>query len=196
MTTDTPHFSDGFQRLYCDANVFGSFSVFHPISFAGVLPFQSRDLIVDDQILIQAEEAHLADRNDHTRREVIDAYVKCGMLPEVEADNVKSAIDYFGFDFFELMGMVYANAGMFICALRWYREFIAELEANPRSGLDSESVYASVGYCLYSLGLFAEAISWSKSCMGPRPMADALCRALINYEVEPSGGVIQTIERS
>ncbi len=196
MTTDTPHLSDGFQRLYCDANVFGSFSVFHPISFAGVLPFQSRDLIVDDQILIQAEEAHLADRNDHTRREVIDAYVKCGMLPEVEADNVKSAIDYFGFDFFELMGMVYANAGMFICALRWYREFIAELEANPRSGLDSESVYASVGYCLYSLGLFAEAISWSKSCMGPRPMADALCRALINYEVEPSGGVIQTIERS
>ena len=197
MTTDSPLLSDGFQRLYCDATVFALFSVFHPISFARVLPFQSQDLLEDDHRLIDAEEAHLADRNDHTRHGVIDAYVNCGLLPEVEADNVKSVIDYFGADFFELMGLVYANAGMFICALRWYRELIQELETHsPNSCSDNESVYASAGYCLYSLGLFAEAISWSKSCFGPRPMADALCRGLIAYEVEPGRGVIQTIERS
>src|SRR5438309_1257495 len=103
MTTDTPLLSDGFQRLYCDANAFASFSVFHPISFAHVLPFQSQDLVVDYHQLICAEEAHLAHRNDHTRREVLDAYVKCGLLAEVEAENVKSVIDYFGADFFELM---------------------------------------------------------------------------------------------
>jgi hypothetical protein len=34
-----------------------------------------------------------------------------------------------GADFFDLMGLVYASAGMYICALRWYREFIRELEA-------------------------------------------------------------------
>ena len=66
MTTDSPLLSDGFQRLYCDATVFALFSVFHPISFARVLPFQSQDLLVDDYRLIDAEEAHLADRNDHT----------------------------------------------------------------------------------------------------------------------------------
>jgi len=121
MTTDTPHLSDGFQRLYCDANVFGSFSVFHPYKLRGVLPFQSRDLIVVRSNLDQAEEAHLADRNDHTRREVIDAYVKCGMLPEVEAEQCESAIDYFGFDFFELMGMVFRERGYVHCALHGSR---------------------------------------------------------------------------
>ena len=196
MTTETPLLSDGFERLYCDATVFALFSVLHPISFARVLPFQSQDLIVDDHQLICAEEAHLADRNDHTRRDVIDAYVKCGLLPEVEAENVKSVIDYFGVDFFELMGLVYANAGMFICSLRWYREFIAELESNPRSGLDGESVYAGVGYCLYSLGLFAEAISWSKSCIGPRLISDVVCQALMNYEAQLTGGTIRSIERA
>src|SRR5437899_12767803 len=119
MTTDTPLLSDAFQRLYCDASMFALFSVFHPISFARVLPFQSQKLVVDDHHLICAEEAQLADRNDHTRSEVIEAYVKCGLLPEAEADDVKSVIDYFGADFFELMGLVYANAGMFICSLRW-----------------------------------------------------------------------------
>jgi len=201
MATDTPLLSNGFQRLYCDATVFASFSVFHPISLAPVLPFQSQDLVVDEQELLQAEEAHLSDRNDHTRRGVIDAYVKCGLLPEVDADNVKSVIDYFGADFFELMGLVYANAGMFICALRWYREFIAELEGKPRPGLDrqsvdGESVYASVGYCLYSLGLFAEAISWSKSCIGPRLISDAVCQALMDYEAQSTGGTIRSIERA
>jgi len=196
MATDTPLLSNGFQRLYCDATVFASFSVFHPISLARVLPFQSQDLVVDEQELLQAEEAHLSDRNDHTRRGVIDAYVKCGLLPEVDADNVKSVIDYFGADFFELMGLVYANAGMFICALRWYRKFIAELEGKPRPGLDRESVYASVGYCLYSLGLFAEAISWSKSCIGPRLIRDVVCQGLINYEAQLTGGTIRSIERA
>src|SRR6267154_1421520 len=196
MTTAIPRLSDGFQRLYCDATVFASFSSLHPISFARVLPFQAQDLLMDDQRLIDAEEAHLADRNDNTRRDVIDAYAKCGLLPEVEADNLRSVIGYFGADFFELMGLVYANAGMFICALRWYRELIQELETQtPNSCSDTESVYASVGYCLYSLGLFEEAISWSKSCIGPRPMADALCRGLIAYELEQDLSAIQTIER-
>ena len=193
--------SDGFQRVYFDAAVFASFSDIHPISFARVLPFQSQDQMVDNPDLISAEEAHLAEKNDDTRRGVIDAYVKCGLLPEEEAGHVKSVIDYFGVDFFELMGLVYANAGMFLCALRWYREFIAELEANSRSGLDresvdGESVYASVGYCLYSLGLFAEAISWSKSCIGPRLITDAVCQALTSYEAELTGGTIRSIERA
>jgi tetratricopeptide (TPR) repeat protein len=187
--------------LYCDEAVFASFSDFHPISFARVLPFQSQDLIVDDPDLISAEEAHLAERNDDTRRGVIDAYVRCGFLPAAEADNINSVIDYFGADFFELMGLVYANAGMFICALRWYRELIAEMEAKPQGSLDrenfdSESVYASVGYCLCSLGLFAEAISWSKSCIGPRLTRDAVCHALMGYEAQLAGGAIRAIERS
>src|SRR6266404_5578532 len=146
MATDTPLLSDGFQRLYCDATVFASFSVFHPISLARVLPFQSQDLVVDEQELLQAEEAHLSDRNDHTRRGIIDAYVKCGLLPEVDADNVKSVIDYFGADFFVLMGLVYANGGMFISARRWYREIIGELEGQRRLGLDGKSVGGQTGY--------------------------------------------------
>src|SRR5205085_5207018 len=82
-----------------------------------------------------------------------------------------------------------------------YREFIAQLEANPRSGLDRESVdgesiYASVGYCLYSLGLFAEAISWSKSCIGPRLVTDVVCRAVMGYEAQLTGGTIRSIERA
>jgi len=199
MTSDIPLLSDGFQRLYCDASVFALFSTFHPISFARVLPFQSQDPVVDDHDLIYAEEAQLADRNDNTRQDVIEAYNKCGLLPEAEADNVKSVIDYFGADFFELMGLVYANAGMFICALRWYREFIQELETqrpNSGSGLDNASVYASVGYCLYSLGLFEEAISWSKSCIGPHQITDVVCQALIGYEAQMAGGMILGIERA
>jgi hypothetical protein len=197
MTPESQWLSDSFQRLYCDATVFQDFSGWHPISFNRVLPFQSQDLVTDDAPLIDAEAAHLANRNDQTRRDVVDAYRRCGLLPTVDADNLKSVIDYFGVDFFELMGLIYANAGMFICALRWYREFIAELETrNPNACSDNESVYASVGYCLYSLGLFAEAVSWSKSCIGPRLMADAVCRALIKYEAEPAGGMLCAIERS
>ena len=180
--------------MTCDAAVFDSFSAFHPISFRRVLPFQAGDPVVDDPRLVGAEQAHLVERNDDTRRAVVDAYCNCGLLEQETADNLKSVIDLYGFDFFDLMGLIYANAGMFICSLRWYREFLAELETNPRSDLDDEGVYASVGYCLYGLGLFAEAISWSKSCIGPRPTADAVCQALINYEAELAGGVIQSVE--
>lgn len=199
MAADTPLLSDGFRRLYCDASVFGSFSSFHPISFARVLPFQSQDPVVDDPRLIGAEEAHLADRNDLTRRDVIEAYGKCGLLQEAEADNVKSIIDFYDADFFELMGLVYANAGMFICALRWYREFIQKLETespNAGSRLDSDGIHASIGYCLYSLGLFEETISWTKSCIGPRLLADVVCRSLIGYEAQRAGGTILAVERS
>src|SRR5882724_6205990 len=70
MTTDIPHLSDGFQRLYCDATVFASLSGFHPISFARVLPFQSQDLLMDDRRLIDAEEAHLADRSGSGQCEI------------------------------------------------------------------------------------------------------------------------------
>jgi hypothetical protein len=194
-----PLLSDGFRRLYCDATVYDPFSTFHPISFARILPFQSEDPVVDDERLIGAEEAHLADRNDLTRREVVEAYARCGLLSEAEADPVKSVLDFYGADFFDLMGLVYANAGMFICALRWYREFIHELEAqrpDSRSGMDNEGVHASIGYCLYALGLFAEAISWTKSCIGPEQKTDVVCRALMRYEAQLASGRILAIERA
>ncbi len=197
MTTDIPLLSSGFRRLYCDATVFDSLSALHPISFRRALPFQSQDQVVDDRGLIDAEEALLADQNDATRRQVVEEYLKCGLLQETEASNLRGVLDFFDTEFFEMMGLVYANAGMFRCALRWYREQIRELETqSPNTRSDEESVYASIGYCLYSLGLFEEAISWSKSCIGPRPTADAICQALIAYEVEPYGGLIRGIERS
>lgn len=199
MNAEIPRFSSGFERLYCDATVFASFSAFHPISFARVLPFQSQDRVVDDPDVIQAEEAHLADKDDDTRRRIVDAYFKCGLLQEAEAVSLKDVIDFFGAEFFELMGLIYANAGIFICALRWYREFIQQLEnqsSNAGSGMDSDGVYASVGYCLYSLGLFEEAISWSKSCIGPHQASDLVCRTLIGYEAQLAGGTIVAVERA
>ena len=197
MTTETPFWSSDFRRLYCDATAFDSFSALHPISFKRVLPFQSPDEAVDDRNLIAAEEAHLAERSDATRRGVVEEYVRCGLLQESEATDLKSVIDYFAADFFELMGLVYANAGMFRCALRWHRELIKELDTqNPNLRSDEEDAYASVGYCLYSLGLFEEAIAWSKSCIGPRALANVVCEALIAYEVQPVGGEIQAVERS
>jgi len=45
-----------------------------------------------------------------------------------DAINLKATVDFFDTDFFEMMGLVYANAGMFRCALRWYRERIEYLE--------------------------------------------------------------------
>jgi hypothetical protein len=95
------------------------------------------------------------------------------------------------------MGEVYANAEMCICALRWHKEFIAELQTHrPDTVSDREDVYASVGYCLYSLGLYPEAIAWSKSCIGPRQIIDTVCRTLINYEAQQQGGGMLGIERS
>ncbi len=190
-------FSADFNRLYCDATVFASFSALHPISFRRVLPFQHQDEGVDDSHLLRAEEAHLAKQSDDTRRAVVDEYCRCGLLEETEADALGGVIDFFDADFFELMGLVYANAGRFRCALRWYRELIGRLETqNPSSCSDTESVYASVGYCLYSLWLFEEAVAWSKVCIGPRQMADAVCRALVDYEAELAGGAIRAVERS
>lgn len=124
MTTETLPWSSDFKRLYCDATAFDSFSAFHPITFKRVLPFQSPDEAVDDRNLIEAEEVHLAERSDAARRNVVEEYFRCDLLPEAEATDLRSVIDYFDADFFELMGLVYANAGMFRCALRWYRELI------------------------------------------------------------------------
>ena len=195
--SQTPIWSSDFEHTYCDATVFDSFSALHPISFRRVLPFQSSDEAVDDQNLIDAEAAHFAERNDATRRNVLEEYFRCGLLQELDAANLRSAVNFFEADFFEMMGLVYANAGMFRCALRWYRELIQQLETqNPRLRSDEESVYASVGYCLYGLGLFEEAIAWSRSCLGPRLMADTICKALIDYEVQSVGGGIQRNERA
>jgi len=128
---------------------------------------------------------------------VIDAYVRCGLLPEADAANVKSVIDFYNAEFFNLMRLVCANAGMYICALRWYREYITRIEAHETGeSCDSESVYASVGYCLYSLGMFEEAIAWTKSCAGPYLAMDIKCRAFIEREAQQVGGTLWAIERA
>jgi tetratricopeptide (TPR) repeat protein len=192
-----PTFSDGFQRLYCDPAVFDPFSAWHPINIRRVLPIQPQDSIIDDERLISAELAHLDDENDDTRRAVIDAYALCGLMSQEDAANVKSVIDFYGKDFFDLMGLVYANAGMFICALRWYRECLALMETqNTQARSDEAGVYANVGYCLYALGMFEEAIAWTKSCIGPRLITDVACRALIEYEAQQADGRLFAIERT
>lgn len=194
---ETPVFSDAFQRLYCDAVAFEQFSALHPVSFARVLPFQPENAVVDNPRLLAAEAAHLANPNDTTRAAVVEAFGRCGLLAKSEVMDVTSVIDFFDTEFFEFMGEVYANAGIFICALRWYREFIAELESQRLEIVPNNmGIYASVGYCLYSLGLYPEAITWSKSCMGPRQMVDAVSRALIDYEAQSLGGRLQFIERA
>ena len=193
-------FSEAFQRLYCDSTVYDPFSRLHPISFARVLPFQPDDPVLDDPALLGAEAAQLVGRNELTRGEVLDAYAQCGLLSPEEAAGVKSGIDFYdGAEFFDLMGLVYANAGMYICALRWYRELIRELEApRPSSGpgIDDEDVHASTGYCLYALGLFEEAIAWTKSCAGARLLADAQCETLLDCEAQQAGGRLQAVERA
>jgi hypothetical protein len=189
--------SEGFQRLYCDPALFEIISTWHPISLKRALPFRPGDTVADDPHLIDAELAYLADKNDDTRRAVIDAYTRCGLLSEDDAANVISVIDFFGADFPDLMGLVYANAGIYVCALRWYREHIIELETqNANVCSDTESVYASVGYCLYALGMFEEAIAWTKSCIGPRLVMDTTCRALIDHEAQQVGGNLLAIERA
>jgi hypothetical protein len=192
-------FSAAFQRLYCNATVFDMFSARHPVSFRNVLPRLTPHSVVDDPQLIAVEAAHLAGRNDATRRDVVIAHGRCGLLPQMDATRLLPVVDYFGADFFELMGDSYANSGAFICALRWYREFIVEIETQKPDSTkvpDPESVYASVGYCLYSLGLFEEAIAWTKSCAGPRLLADKDCRALIESEAQLQGGCLRGIERA
>lgn len=200
MNPTTPAFSDDFQRLYCDPKIFEEFSPLHPVNLAFVLPFQAGDTVVDNPLLLGAEAAHLADRNAATRLAVVDAYSECGLLPEADAVNVRTVIDYFDsefdLEFFEFMGEVYSNAGMFICALRWYREIIAELESKRLELISNyEGVYASVGYCLYSLDLYPETITWSKSCIGPRQTVDTVNRALIDYEAQALGASLLVVER-
>jgi hypothetical protein len=197
MKTEAPVLSENFQRLYCNAGAFEGFSALHPVDFKRVLPFPAGDPVVDDSSLLAAEAAHLADPSEMTRLAVVDAFAGCNLLSASDAVNLKPVIDYYDADFFELIGEVYANAGMFICALRWHRELIAVLEAQrPDMASDRESVYGGVGYCLYSLGLYPEAISWSKSCIGPGQTADTVNRGLINYEASAQGGSIRGIERS
>ena len=197
MNLETPILSADFRRLYCDAAVFDPFSEFVPISFRRVLPFQHQEEGVDERRLLHAEEAHLLEQNDSTRQAVVEEYFNSGLLEETEAGNLRGLIDFFDADFFELMGLLYANAGRFRCALRWCRELIHRLEhGSPDSCSDTHSVYASVGYCLYSLGLFEEAIAWTKSCIGPRQTADTVCRALIDYEAQLLGGAVRIIERA
>ena len=162
-----------------------------------MLPFQAADPVVDDPRLLAAEAVHLANPNAANRLAVLEAFGQCGLLSAEDMAHMQSVLDDFGADFFEFMGEVYANAGMFICALRWHREFVAELEAHPPGAAsDAADVYASVGYCLYALGLYAEAVAWSKSCIGPCQTADTVCRALINYEAQLQGGCVLAVERA
>lgn len=197
MTTETPILSEAFRHLYCDPAVYEGFSSLHPVSFSRVLPFQGDDPVADDPRLLAAEAAHLAKPDDATRLAVVEAFGACGLLSAEDVANLKSAMDFFDAEFFEFMGETYANAGMFICALRWHRECIAELEAHqPQAASDQESVYACVGYCLCSLGLYPEAITWSRSCLGPLQIADTVSRALINYEAQLQLGCVRIVERA
>lgn len=197
MNKENPVLSADFKRLYCDAAVYGSFSGLFPVSFRRVLPFQHSEEGVDDRHLLLVEEAHLAGQSDYSRQAIVDDYARCGLMEETEAEALRKVVDFYEADFFELMGQAYANVGRFRCALRWYRELIARMESqNQNLCTDNESVYASVGYCLYSLGLFEEAIVWSKACIGPRQMADVICRALIEYEAQLAGGTLCGIERA
>jgi hypothetical protein len=196
MKSEMPVLSEDFQRLYCDASVFESFSALHPISFTRVLPFQADDPVVDDVRLLAAETAYLANPNNACGLAVVEAFGGCGLLSAADVANLKPVLDGVDSDFFEFMGDAYVSAGIFICALRWYRECIAKLEAQPSVvASDGVDVYASVGYCLYSLGLYAEAVAWSKSCIGPAQITDMVCRALINYETQLQGGCVRAIER-
>lgn len=197
MNAEMPDLSDAFKRLYWDEALFDGYSAFHPVNFRRVLPFQEGEQILDDSELLGAEESQLAERSDATRLAVVDEYWRCGLLPEAEAGDLRGVVDFYGTDFFNVMGLAYANAGMHRCALRWYREVISELESrNPESCADREEVYASVGYSLYSLGLFEEAIIWSKACIGPVVTVDAICEALIGYEARLAGGAIRAVERT
>ncbi len=155
---DLPFLSNAFQRLYCDPAPFASFSTFHPISIARVLPYQRSDPVLDDYRLIYAEEAHLAGRSDETRRRLVEAYLRCGLLERGDAFNLETVIDFFDADFFELMGLIYTNAGMFRCALRWQREFIRELETKiPDTRLNL--IFATCGRAdaLIEMGYLREA---------------------------------------
>ena len=197
MNAETPVLSEHFQRLYCDAAVFDPFSTLHPVSFRRVLPFQAQDPVLDEGRVLVAETAYVANPNAANLPAVVEAFGLCGLLSEEEVTNLNRVLDSFDgeydFEFFELMGDVYANAGMFICALRWYRESVAKLESRGVAS-DWADVYASVGYCLYALGLYPEAVVWSKSCIGPRQTVDTVSRALINYEAQLQGGCILGIE--
>src|SRR6266567_8861989 len=104
--------SDDFRRLYCDPAIFDPFSAFHPISFRRLLPFPSEETVVDDPQLICAEEAQLAQNNDESRLRVIEEYLRCGLLAEGDAINVRASVDSADSDLFELMGDLYANAGI------------------------------------------------------------------------------------
>ena len=197
MKNQEPNLSGEFQRLYCDAAVFEGFSAWHPISFTRVLPFQAQDSVVDDARLLAAEAALLAAPAAATRQAVVEALGAGGLLSAEDLANLLPVVDVFDADFFELIGDVYVTAGMHVCALRWYREYIADLEANhPGTLCQGADVYASVGYCLYSLGLYAEAVAWSKSCLGPQFIAAMVSRALIAYEAQSREGDLVAIERS
>jgi hypothetical protein len=189
--------SNEFLRLYGDAGVFENFSKLHPICFHRVLPFQAADAVIDDIRLLAAEAAHLAEPNAATRLAVLEAFRQCGLLSAEEMLHMRSALEDLGADFFEFMGEAYANANLFICALRWYLEWIEVLETQtPNARSDTEDVYASVGYCLYSLGLFNEAITWTKSCVGPGLLADLVGAALTDFQAQLAGGRLLATERA
>lgn len=197
MITETPTLSETFRQLYCDPSVFEGFSSLHPVSFNRVLPFQADDRVFDHPHVLAAETAYLSRPDTANRQAVVESYGQVGLLTAEEATNLKLAIDFFDADFFELVGEIYAKAGSFICALRWYREFIVDLETHrPGGASDFDSVYGSVGYCLYSLGLYPEAITWSRSCLGPRQIADTVSRVLINYEAQLQLGCVRSVERA
>src|SRR5438874_2551861 len=95
--------SDDFRRLYCDPATFDSFSAFHPISFRRLLPYPAEERVVDDPQLICAEAAQLAQNSDKSRLGLVEEYLRCGLLAEGDAINVRVSIDLADSGLFELM---------------------------------------------------------------------------------------------
>lgn len=174
-----PLFSPDFTQIYCDDKSFRSFSYLHPINLGGVLPFKKKDRILDEPSVVRAEVDLLENPSNDTRAKVISAYTSENFLDDATAKGLLEFIDFFDTDFYELIGELYSNAGMFRCALRWYHEYIRQTETTENTASDLDAAYASVGYCLYSLGLYSECIAWTKSCMGAWPFFDSIAKAVL-----------------
>jgi len=82
----------------------------------------------------------------------------------------------------------------------WYREFIAELEANRAQAWTAKvltvKVFTRVSATVSTHWVCLQSDLVSKSCIGPRLISGVVCQALMNYEAQSTGGTIRSIERA